>query len=427
MNFKNALIDAKQQFSNNNPKSKEYYLNACKYIPGGTTRSILIQDPFPLTFVSGIEAELIDMDNHKYLDMLGDYTAGLFGHSNKDIIHSVITAMETNMSVGGVHPGEAKLAKLMCERFRLECVRFTNSGTEANLMAITAVLHASPPERKTILVFKGGYHGNVLNFKSDDAIPENAPYSFLIGIYNDTEHTLNLIKENAKSLAGILIEPMLGSGGCIPATRYFLESIFFEIKKIGAFCIVDEVQTSRHNQNGMISTLTTHIPDIITYGKYIGGGFSFGAFGGNRSLLEPIGTTLKHSGTFNNNISTITAACTVLNTIYTCDIAHIHTRNGNLFLEKIQSIIQKYNVPLVVSGYGSVMTFHACKKIPTTLHDLKDKDMNLQELLVHYFLEKGIYIGSRGLITITLTHTISQLNYFLQQFEDILQHFSMLV
>ena len=97
-------------------------------LPGGHTRTVLTHAPFPLTFVRGQGATLTDADGHTYIDMLGDYTAGLLGHSEHRVLDAVFAALRTNMSVGGVHPAEAELARLMCARFGLERVRFTSDA-----------------------------------------------------------------------------------------------------------------------------------------------------------------------------------------------------------------------------------------------------------------------------------------------------------
>ena len=153
------------------------YEAAREVLPGGHTRTVLTHPPFPLTFVRGEGATLTDADGHTYIDLLGDYTAGLLGHSERRVIDAVDDALNNNVSVGGIHPAEAELARLMCARFGLDRVRFTNSGTEANLMAITTAIQATG--RTKIMVIDGGYHGGVLYFASG-AAPWNAPYDFVL-------------------------------------------------------------------------------------------------------------------------------------------------------------------------------------------------------------------------------------------------------
>ena len=252
MSHDRALERAHQQFADRNPGSRQYFDEASKYLPGGHTRTVLTHQPFPLAFASGHGATLTDVDGHTYVDLLGDYTAGLLGHSEHRVIDAVTAALHTNVSVGGIHPAEARLGKLMCERFQLDRVRFTNSGTEANLMAITTATQATG--RTKLLVFAGGYHGGVLYFASGVA-PWNAPYDFVIAPYNDLSGTLALIDQHGAELAAVIMEPMLGSGGCIPATREFIQGVFAAARAAGAVCIADEVMTSRHGRSGLTHLL----------------------------------------------------------------------------------------------------------------------------------------------------------------------------
>ena len=148
------VADQRRQFAARNPESARLHDEARLVLPGGHTRTILDHEPFPLTFVGGDGAVLTDADGHEYVDLLGDYTAGLFGHGERRVLDSVDTAMRGIASVGGIHPYERELAGLMCKRFGLDRVRFTNSGTEANLFAITTARLFTG--RSKVLVFHGG-------------------------------------------------------------------------------------------------------------------------------------------------------------------------------------------------------------------------------------------------------------------------------
>ncbi len=243
---------ARQQFADRNPQSRLGYEAAREVHPGGHTRTVLTHPPFPLTFVAGEGATMTDADGHVYVDLLGDYTAGLLGHSERRVLDGVGRALATNVSVGGIHPAEAELGRLMCSRFGLDRVRFTNSGTEANLMAITTALHFTG--RSTILVVLGGYHGGVLYFASG-AAPWNAPYHFVLGTYNDLPAMRALIDEHADDLTAVLVEPMLVSAGCLPATPEYLRGLFDAAHDVGAVCIADEGMTSRHGRRGLVDLM----------------------------------------------------------------------------------------------------------------------------------------------------------------------------
>ena len=420
-----TLTKARSNFADRNPQSRKQYDQARQFLPGGHTRTVLTHAPFPLTFAAGKESWLHDVDGHTYIDMLGDYTAGLLGHSEHRVIDAVATALKINTSVGGIHPAEARLAQLMCERFALDRVRFTNSGSEANLMAITTALQATG--RDKVLVFHGGYHGGLLYFASG-AAPWNAPYHFVMAPYNDTAKALAVIDEHAASLAAVVMEPMLGSGGCVPASEEFAQRVFTRAHAVGAVTIADEVMTSRHGTKGMFDLLGVQ-PDISTFGKYIGGGFSFGAFGGRAELLDQFDTSpesnrtkvVAHAGTFNNNMSSMTAGCVVLGDIFTADVAVAHTTRGDEFRQSVAAVLARSGLPVSVSGFGSMMSLHALPQPPHDAHDVARRDADLQELLFFGLLERGVYSASRGMMNLSLTVTDDQLATVLDALTDTLQ------
>jgi glutamate-1-semialdehyde 2,1-aminomutase len=414
------VAEKRRAFAVRNPESKRLHDEACRFLPGGHTRTILAHEPFALTFVRGDGAVLVDADGHEYIDLLGDYTAGLLGHSERRVLDAVDAAMRQLSSVGGVHRREAELAGLMCERFGLDRVRFTNSGTEANLMAITAARQLSG--RSKVLVFYGGYHGGVLFFANGVA-PWNAPYDFVVAPYNDLTATTALIDEHGSDLAAVLVEPMLGSGGCIPAAPSFLDGVFDAARSVGAVCIADEVMTSRHGRAGLTALLGVD-PDVRTFGKYIGGGFSFGAFGGTAAVLDQFDTaspgSIPHAGTFNNNVATMAAGCLVLGELYTAEAAKAHTARGERFRSEVAGVIGRHRLPVSVSGYGSMLALHALPAPPVDGAESARRDSALQELLFLGLYERGIYTAPRGMVNLSLPLEDDQLEAALAALDDTL-------
>ena len=253
------------------------------------------------------------------VDFLGEYTAGIYGHSNPKIRAAINKALDKGWSFGGNNVYEKELARLVCERFRpaIEPVRFTNSGTEANMMAVAAALAWTG--RKKILVFDKGYHGATLSFRSTpsghvEATKKdvNLPHEWVMGTYNDVEKTEEVLSTTPPgSLAAILVEPMLGSGGAIAGSLPFLRFLRSYASSHGALLVFDEVMTSRLSHRGLGYEIGIH-PDMMTLGKWVGGGMSFGAFGGRRDIMgmfDPRNGSLAHAGTFNNNVSSMAAGC----------------------------------------------------------------------------------------------------------------------
>ncbi|NQU71017.1 MAG: aminotransferase class III-fold pyridoxal phosphate-dependent enzyme, partial [Rhodospirillales bacterium] len=244
-----ALADVTERYRAANPNSLERWENAHNVMPGGNTRTVLYYEPFPATMIKGEGAYLYDMDGHRYTDFLGEYSAGLYGHSNPVIQTAIKDAVDGGMVLGAPNQWEAKLAEIICDRFAsIDMVRFTNSGTEANLMALGA--SRAFTKRDKIMVFDGAYHGGVLYF-AHGGTPVNVPFDVVYAPYNDSDGSLAVIEANAGDLAAIIIEPMMGAGGCLPAEKPFLETLRSAATRHGIILIFDEVMTSRSSAGGL--------------------------------------------------------------------------------------------------------------------------------------------------------------------------------
>jgi glutamate-1-semialdehyde 2,1-aminomutase len=264
-----ALSEAVNSFEAANPTSAARHRSAGESMPGGNTRTVLFHPPFPLAFASGHDARLTSLDGRDYIDFLGEYTAGIFGHSNTAIITALHAALDRGISFGGHNALEGALAAAMISRFpNLDSVRFTNPGTEANLMAIALAKAATG--RPQIVVFSGGYHGGLLSFVGGVSSPVNVPHDWVIAKFNDIVGTRKLIREHSANLAAVLVEPMIGSGGAIRGSDGFFQMLRAETTEAGANLIFDEVMTSRLAPGGF-QTVVDVVPDLTTFGKYLGG------------------------------------------------------------------------------------------------------------------------------------------------------------
>lgn len=164
MTAQEAFDNAAKAFTQRNPASQRQCDDATSSMPGGNTRSTLHYTPFPLSMAKAKGSTLFDLDGHEYVDLLGEYTASIYGHSDPVIAKAITDALERGLNFGSQHRDEARLAALIKTRFpSIDLLRFTNSGTEANLMALAAAkVYTS---KKKILVFSGGYHGGVFAWK----------------------------------------------------------------------------------------------------------------------------------------------------------------------------------------------------------------------------------------------------------------------
>jgi glutamate-1-semialdehyde 2,1-aminomutase len=407
VNREEAVAEARRRYAAKNPASRDRFQTARAALPGGNTRTVLFHEPFPLGIVRGEGCRIWDADGHGYVNLVGEYTAGLFGHSNPVIRAAVRRALDGGLTLSGHTMVEGPFARAVPARFpSMELLRFTNSGTEANLLALaTAVLHTG---RRRILVFDGGYHGSVLSFHHSlhtGGEPLNVPHEFVVGIYNDRDGAAELIRRHAADLAAVLVEPVLGSGGCIPGDPGFLATLRAETTAAGALLIFDEVMTSRLSPGGRQQHLGIR-PDLTTIGKYVGGGMSFGAFGGRREVMERFDPTrpdaVAHAGTFNNNVLTMTAGLTAITEVFTPAAAEALNAGGDRLRERLSGIARAADVPVWVTGAGSMMAIHFTSAPPRCAADADAADPLLRELLFFDLLERGIHIAPRGMIALSL-------------------------
>jgi glutamate-1-semialdehyde 2,1-aminomutase len=397
-----ALENAIADFVAKRPKTRALHERARAVMPGGNTRSVLYSAPFPIRVERAEAQTLWDVDGHRYTDFLGEYSAGIYGHSHPVIAQAVAQAMTGGINLGAHHAQEVAFAEALCERFRLDLVRFTNSGTEANMMALAAARCFTG--RRKIMPMAGGYHGGTLYF-AHGASPVNAPFDCVMAKFNDIDATRALIHQHADDLAAVILEPMLGGGGCIPAVREFLAMLREESSKLGIVLIFDEVMTSRLHPDGLSGAHGIE-PDLKTLGKYIGGGMSFGAFGGRRDIMQQFDPSLPHAlphaGTFNNNTLTMAAGHAGLTQVFTPDACTALNAQGDRLRAAVNELFQRYQSPWQVTGLGSMMTIHPVAGHISGPEDVAHADMRLKRLLYLYLLDRGFYIAERGFVALSL-------------------------
>jgi len=408
-----ALADVRERYVTCNPASLAAHIEATVAMPGGNTRSVLFHTPFPLTMARGEGARLWDADGHEYVDLLGEYTAGLYGHSNPVIRAALDAALDAGWNLGGHGVMEAKLSRVIADRFPgIDMLRFTNSGTEANLMAVASAVAVTG--RHKVMVFEGGYHGGLLYFVSGGGIPINVPHQWVLGTYNDPVSAVALAEAHGDDLACILVEPMQGSGGCIPADPAFLQALRDVATRTGAVLIFDEVMTSRMSAGGMQARLAI-IPDMTTLGKYIGGGMSFGAFGGKAEIMERYDPrrpdAIPHAGTFNNNVLTMAAGHAGLTRLFPARVAEAHFRRG----EALRQALNAASVGVMQwTGLGSMACVHFRAGPIERVAPADAREIGLRELFFFDMLQRGFYLARRGMIALSLEVTGSDTTAFVE-------------
>ena len=395
ISLEGAVAEAEDRFVAANPESLKAWQEACASMPGGNTRTVLYFDPYPLTLVRGEEAVVHDADGHSYVDFLGEYTCGLLGHSNAIVKAALEKKLQDGINMGGPGIHDAAFAAALCNRFpTLERVRFCNSGTEANLLALNTA--RAWTGRDIIMVFEGGYHGSGLSFPPGGS-NFGLPFETVVCPYNNMEVARSLITRHEDELAAVLIEPMLGSGGCVTANVDFLEMLQAETKACGALFIFDEVMTSRLSPGGLQKKLGLE-PDLTTLGKYLGGGMSFGALGGRADIMDRFDPrhpdAWMHAGTFNNNLLTMAAGLAAVSEVLTDEALNRVNALGDRLRDHLNEVANKADAPINITGDGSLMTFH---------FDFGNPD--LLKLLQLDLIAAGQYIARRGMVVLSLPMT----------------------
>ena len=345
-----------------NPKSAASFVAAKDSgIAGGTNRASVFYPPFPLTFVDAEAATVETADGQRLTDLLGNFTAGLFGFSPEPVQEAVRDAMTHGHALGGgpnLH--EAEVARRLTERFpSMELIRFTMTGTEANTYAINTALAVTG--RGKILVYDGAYHGAWIH-GGVAAGPLDTPYAKLTVPYGDADLIVRTIEENAVDLAAFILEPVM-----VNPTTYlkrvapaaYLRRIREACSAAGCALIFDEVMTSRLAPGGA-QMLVGITPDMTTLGKYFGGGLPFGAFGGSRAWMErhdPLHPqTINSGGTFNQNALSMAAAKAVLDDLWSPAQCVAHNARGDALRESINQLARQHGAPLQACGTGSLIT-----------------------------------------------------------------------
>ena len=401
--LKLAIEDARARYVSANPLSMAADKSAEKYMPGGNTRSVLHFGPFPLTMVAGEGAELVDLDGHRYVDFVGEYSAGLFGHSDEIIKSAVSGALDKGIVMGGPTAYERELAALLCRRFpSLDQVRFCNSGTEANLMALTTARAVTG--RDKILVFRDSYHGGVIKFPGGNC-ELNVPFNFILADYNDTEGTAELIRQSGDELAAVIVEPILGAGGNIPGNPDFMQMLRRLTKETGALLIFDEVKTARTGPAGMQGKLNI-TPDLTTLGKFIAGGLPTGAFGGSAEIMAHFNPKLQgnwsHAGTFNNNVCSMAAGGAAMGRIYTPGRAREFFEWSEAFRVSLNEMFAEKTVPMYANGLGSIIAIHFSTRPTRKPSDISAGCRALRPLLHMELLLSGVLVCGRGDLFLSL-------------------------
>ena len=349
-------------------KSKKYHVN-------GIHHNIRFFEPYPFVTKSASGKFLVDVDSNKYVDFWMGHWSLILGHAPKNIRKSAIEQIKNDWMHGTSNQNAILLSEKISKVVPVaEKIRYATTGTEATMYAVR--LARAVTGKKIIAKIDGGWHGYTTDLLKTVNWPFNQSESegltdekHIISLpYNNLEQSLTILKTVKKDLAGIVIEPVLGGGGAIPATKNYLKGLEEFTKKNNSLFILDEIVTGFRFRYGCLYETMKLDPDIVTLGKIVGGGFPIGVICGKDEIMEHA-NTLTHSkktrayiggGTFSANPLSMMAGSTNLDTI---------KKKGNLVYKKINSLgddMKKvlgkiFGDDVIITGKGSLFMTHFAK------------------------------------------------------------------
>ena len=391
--------------------NKEAFSEAKKYIPGGVNSPVRAfgsvgGEPVMIDHAKG--AYLYDVEGKKYLDFIQSWGPLIFGHCDKDIEEAIISAVKQGVSYGAPSPKETALAKLICDEFKqIDKIRFVSSGTEATMSAIRVARGYA--KKDGLIKFEGCYHGHsdALLIKagsgattygnaSSGGVPQDVVKNTFLAIYNDIESVKAIFENNKDKIGVVIIEPIAGNMGLVPADKKFLRELRALCDKFGAVLILDEVMSGfRASRLGSYPFHEVDA-DLVTFGKVIGGGMNVAAFGGKAKIMDclsPEGAVYQ-AGTLSGNPVAMSAGIAAISKINS-DV-NLYSRLEKLALKLMEGFKEAaksagITIQTEVRGsmFGYFFTDHAVKNYDDALKS----DTKLFAKFHQAMLKRGIYLA----------------------------------
>ena len=411
------------------PRSEKLFKRAKEVMPGGISHNIHYFPPYPFFIKKAKGSKIWDMDGNEYVDLwMGNYTH-ILGHRPRVVVQAIEKQLKEGIHWGIVYKKQIEWAELIRELVpSAEMVRFCCSGTEATMYAVR--LARGFTGKKTILKIAGGWHGAnpdlslgiKIPYEREESLgllPELQKYTKVIP-FNDLSGSLEIIHQNRKDLAGIILEPIVGEGGFTPATKEYLQMLRSETKKLGALLIFDEVISCFRVALGGAQERFNITPDLTTLGKIVGGGLPVGALVGKRKILEDTSPEKKRNkwekiliggGTFSAHPLTAAAGLAMLNYLkdHRGEVYPILESKGEKIRKGVQEALHREGLDAVVTGIGSLFQTHfpfqkgEVLNSPHSIHRFTDIEKREIEFRIR-MLTKGIHVMHGG-GCLTLAHS----------------------
>jgi len=357
-------------------KSRRLYERAKEVLPAGVSYGIRYFEPYPFYTSRASGSRLYDVDGNEYIDFWLGHTALILGHSPSVVVEAVEKQLRNGTQYGTSHELEILLAEQVAKMVPgAEMTRFTNSGTEANMYATR--LARAYTHREKVAKFEGGWHGGYdalhVAVKYPFDLPESAGLTFgavqdtIVLPFNDLDAVEKKLKK--ESVALIIIEPVQGSGGGVPAEKEFLKGLRELCDENGIVLVFDEVITGFRLAPGGAQQYFDVEPDLTVFGKILGGGFPVGAFSGRKEMMEHLNSLAYgrpkysfHGGTFAGNPITMTAGLATLKQLENGHIISKLNKTGSKIRRHLTNIFDRNGLDVQVVGAGSIFNTHFTKR-----------------------------------------------------------------
>jgi len=420
--------DIEGRFREKTPKAGKLHERALRFMPGGETRESTSYEPYTAYMDRGKGCYLWDIDGNEYIDFVGNYTSLIHGHCDPDIQEAVRTQIEKGCALSSTSVLQIEHAQILCDRVpSVESVRYANSGTEAAMWALR--LARAFTGKDMFLKFEGCYHGThdaakisvIPDFEPDPlpkpqlqgkGIPKSVLQDVVVAPFNDLEVTEAQLKKHGGKIGCIIIEPFLGNLGAIAPKPGFLQGVRDLADRYDALLVYDEVQSIRQTTGGFQQYAGVY-PDITALGKFIGGGYPVGAFGGRKDIMALVNSyddsikSVNHTGTFNGNEVTMAAGIASMKKYDEVAADHIN-RLGAYLRNAGNRTFEDLGIKCRLSGTGSLSFITYTDTEVSNATDFIVALVQAEELqkLVHLdLINRGIFTAKRGEFVISTPMT----------------------
>jgi len=360
----------------------------------------------PIVAVRGEGARIWDVDGREYIDFVLSWGPLVLGHAPPIVLDALEAAMRNGTSFGMPTELEVQLGELIRQRMpHIEMMRFVSSGTEATMSAVR--LARAFTRRDAILKFEGCYHGHAdsflvragsgvatLGLPDSPGVPAELAALTVTAPFNDLTAAEELVRENARGIAAIIVEPVVGNAGFIVPEPGFLQGLRTLADNSGALLIFDEVMTGFRIAPGGARERFGVTADLTTLGKVIGGGLPVAAYGGRRDIMQQVAPSgpVYQAGTLSGNPLAMASGVATLTALTPGLHRRIEQRTTAL-VEGLQKIGSDFGVPLVAGCAGSMWGFFFSDRPVRNFTDAKASDVNLFRLFFHAALDRGVYLA----------------------------------